>query len=135
VLLAAGWGLFLFAVFDPGRLLLLNRANLPPRLWSALEGERSLAHYLPALTRPEAADLRVATVWGIALVLLLALDVLARRREGVDRLFRGLGLPLSILLGVGVAVDGWARPSDLPPGGTMAPSALVAPVPADAEEP
>ena len=43
--------------------------------------------------------------------LLLALDALARRHERVDRLFRGLGLPLVLLLAIGVAVDGWARRS------------------------
>ena len=108
-LLLAGFGLLVLAVVDPGRLLLVNRANLEPRLWAALEGERSVAHYLPALTRPEAADLRVAAVWVSALALLLGLDWLARRHERVDRVFRGLGLPVVMLLGVGLAIDGWVR--------------------------
>ena len=108
-LLLAGLGLLALAVVDPGRLLLVNRANLEPRLWAALEGERSLAHYLPALTRPEAADLFVATVWACALVLLLGLDFLARRHERVDSAFRGLGLPvvLMLILGVSRLAIGW----------------------------
>jgi hypothetical protein len=108
-LLLVGLGLFMLAVADPGRLLLVNRANLEPRVWAALEGERSLAHYLPALTRPEAADLWIAAVWASALALLLGLDHLARRHEGADRAFRGLGLPVVMLMAVGLVIDGWVR--------------------------
>ena len=46
--------------------------------------------------------------WPRSLALLI-LDRLARTREGVDRLFRGLGLPLVLLLALGLGVDHWAR--------------------------
>jgi hypothetical protein len=93
----------------PGALLLLNRGDRPTRLWAALSGERPIGPYLPSMTAPTPDEWRVAVVWIVALALLLALDVLARRREGVDRVFAGLGLPLVMLLMVGAAVDGWAR--------------------------
>jgi hypothetical protein len=51
------------AVLDPGRLFLLSRANLTPRLWEALAGEASPARYLPSLTRPDPAEWRVLAVW------------------------------------------------------------------------
>ena len=109
-LLAAGVGLIVFAVADPGRSFLLNRANRPSRLWAALSGEGSVGRYLPSLTRPEAADTRVALLWTFALVALLVLDQRARRSETVDRWFRGLGLPVALFLSLGLAVDHWARP-------------------------
>jgi hypothetical protein len=108
-LLALGAGLVLFAVVDPGRLLLLSRANISPRLWDALAGEASLAAYLPSLTHPEAADWRVTAVWAAAILTLLILDGLARSQDRIDRLFRGLGLPLLLLLAAGLAVDYWAK--------------------------
>ena len=40
----------------------------------------------------------------------LALDRFALRRENVDRLFRGLGLPLGALLTLSLLVDWWAKP-------------------------
>ena len=108
-LLAVGASLFLLAVLDPGRLFLLSRANITPRLWEALAGEASPGRYLPSLTRPDAAEWRVAALWLAVIAALLVLDVLARTRERVDRLFRGLGLPLVLLLAVGLGVDHWAR--------------------------
>ncbi|MFI5184983.1 MAG: hypothetical protein ACHQNV_11325, partial [Vicinamibacteria bacterium] len=59
-------------------------------------------------------DRRVAFVWLIALGLLVSLDALALRRKGVDRLFGSAALPLALALGIGIAVDRWARPS-VPP--------------------
>lgn len=113
-LLGGGWALALFMTWDPGALLLLNRANRPTRLWAALSGETPIGRYLPSLTLPDAAEERVALVWVVALVALLALHALARRRNGVDRWFRSLALPLILGLGVGAAVDGWARRGEPP---------------------
>jgi hypothetical protein len=53
-------------------------------------------------------------VWLGALGVLLALDRLARTRDRVDGLFRGLALPLLLFLAVSIAVDRWARPEGLP---------------------
>jgi hypothetical protein len=93
----------------PGALLLLNRGDRPTRLWTALSGDRPLGGYLPSLVSASPDEVRVAIVWVVALAVLLALDALARRRERVDRWFGGLGLPIVLLLAVGLAVDGWAR--------------------------
>jgi hypothetical protein len=93
----------------PGALLLLNRGDRPTRLWAALSGERPLGAYLPSLVSASPDEWRVALVWLAALALLLGLDVAARRRGRLDRLFGGLGLPIVLLLAVGLAVDGWAR--------------------------
>ncbi len=65
--------------------------------------------YLPSLVSRDPADARVAVVWVIALAALLGLDAVARRRDGVDRLFRSFGLPVVLLLAIGIATDVWAR--------------------------
>lgn len=104
----------------PEALLLLNRGDRPTRLWTALSGVRPAGFYLPSLVAATPDDLRVAVVWLGALALLLALDLLARRRPRIDRLFRGLGLPLLLLLLIGATVDGWARRN--PPQTTTAAS-------------
>jgi hypothetical protein len=93
----------------PAALLLLNRGDRPTRLWTALSGERPIATYLPSMVSATADEWRVALVWLGALALLLVLDAAARRRERIDRLFRGLGLPIVLMLAVGIAVDSWAR--------------------------
>jgi hypothetical protein len=93
----------------PGALLLLNRGDRPTRLWEALSGEPPIGRYVPSLVSASPDEVRVAVVWMVALAILWALDVLARRRDRIDRLFGGLGLPVVLLLSVGVAVDGWAR--------------------------
>ena len=116
-LLATGIGLLAFAAVDPGRLLLLNRAGRPSRLLASLSREGSLGRYLPSLTRPDEAEARVAVLWTVALLVLLALDLRARRDDRVDRWFRGLGLPVAVFMSLGLAVDHWARPmSGSPPG-------------------
>jgi hypothetical protein len=102
----------------PGALLLLNRGDRPTRLWAALSGERPLGTYLPSLVSASPDEWRVALVWLAALALLLGLDVAARGRERIDRLFRGLGLPIVLLLAVGMTVDTWARRT--PPENTKA---------------
>jgi hypothetical protein len=104
-----GLGLALFMVSRPGELMLLNRGSRPTRVWDALGGQYPVGRYLPSLVSAEAAEVKVALVWGAALALLLALDAAAHRRAGVDRLFRGLGLPLFLLLAVSLGVDYWAR--------------------------
>ncbi|HEV7503118.1 MAG TPA: hypothetical protein VGQ33_24030 [Vicinamibacteria bacterium] len=119
-LAALGLAATLGMTLRPEALLLLNRGDRPTRLWTALSGERPAGFYLPSLVAAAPDDLRVAAVWLGALAILLALDVLARRRPRVDRLFRGLGLPLLLLLLVGAAVDGWARRT--PPQTTTAAS-------------
>src|SRR5258706_124729 len=93
----------------PAALLLLNRGDRPTRLWAALSGERPIGTYLPSLMSASPDEWRIAVVWLAALALLFGLDAAARRRERIDRLFRGLGLPIVLLLGVGMAVDDWAR--------------------------
>src|SRR5262249_61262068 len=90
-------------------LLLLNRGDRATRWWAALSGERPVGRYLPSLVAPTADEWRVTAVWLIALALLLALDALARRRDHVDRLFKGLGLPIVLLLAGGNGVDGGGR--------------------------
>jgi hypothetical protein len=58
----------------------------------------------------------VAALWVVALLVLFVLDGLAESSDRMDRLFRGLGLPVLLLLAVGLAVDFWARPVPAPVG-------------------
>ncbi len=113
-LLALGWGLAFYTVVEPGRLLLLNRGSRPTRLWAALGGEGALGRYLPGLTDVDGTETRVALLWVVALLVLFVLDGLAEDSDRMDRLFRGLGLPLLLLLAIGLAVDVWARPGPPP---------------------
>jgi hypothetical protein len=99
-LVGTGAALALYAVVDPGRLLLLNRGDRPSRLWTALATvEFDLAQRLPSLVSP-APDWGAVAICAGALAMVLVLDVLALRYEAADRLFRSLGMPL--LLGLGV---------------------------------
>ena len=95
-----------------------NRGDRPTRLWAALSGERPIAAYLPSLVSATPDEWRVAFVWLAALAVVLFLDVAARRHERLDRLFRGLGLPIVLMLAIGIAVDTWARRA--PPESTKA---------------
>jgi hypothetical protein len=116
---ALGLGLAVFMAADPGALLLLNRANRPTRVWAALSGDVPLGRYLPSLTLADPVEARVAALWLAALGLLLVLHTLARTRDQIDGFFRGLVLPVVMLLGVGVAVDTWARAG--PPASPVGP--------------
>jgi hypothetical protein len=115
-LLGLGYGLGLYMVVEPGRLLLLNRGSRPTRLWEALGGEGALGRYLPGLTDVDGAEVRVAALWAVALLVLFVLDGLAEHGGRTDRLFRGLGLPLALLVAIGLAVDLWARSAPAPAG-------------------
>ncbi|HVR69430.1 MAG TPA: hypothetical protein VMT87_01185 [Vicinamibacteria bacterium] len=108
-LAAIGFALALFATARPGDLLLLNRGDRPTRLWAALSGDVSFERYLPSLVGGSAGEWRVAAVWAAAILALLLLDRLAMGRDLIDRLFRGLGLPLGTALVVSLLVDYWAR--------------------------
>jgi hypothetical protein len=112
-LLAIGTALALFMAVQPGERLMLNRGSRPTRVWAALSGETPVERYLPSLVLNAGPEQRVAMLWAGAIVLLLGLHALARRRAHVDEaLFRGLGLPLVLLLAVGILVDRWARTDD-----------------------
>lgn len=65
----------------------------------------------PYPNRPPAAEQRVAISLGAVVLLLLALDCLALTRDGVDRGFRRLVLPVLLLCAHVLVVDFWARPS------------------------
>jgi hypothetical protein len=108
-LVAAGFGLLLFMTARPAELMLLNRGDRPTRAWAALSAETPVERYLPSLVAGGGDEMRVALVWVVALAALIVLDRLALRRDDVDRLFRGLGLAVTLLLAIGVLVDLWAR--------------------------
>jgi hypothetical protein len=110
-LLSVGFAIVAYTTVDPGRLMLLNRRNRPTRLWTALSGEGDIGRYLPSLTHPDGAEIRVAALWLVALVVLLALDAASRPWARANQSFGGVGLPVALLLAVGVGVDYWARPS------------------------
>jgi hypothetical protein len=104
---------------EPREMRMIGARDGPPKAFEMLAGEASLSRYLPHLSSragttqppwgPPAAEGRVAAVCVLALLGLLALDRLALSREGVDRWFRGLALPLLLFLAVSVGVDRWAR--------------------------
>ena len=124
VLAAAGLVLAAVAIANPGALLLVNRGDRPTRLWAALSGDWPIERYLPSLVFGPGGELRVAAVWVGALMALLILDVLARRRDRADRAFRSGALPIALGLAIGVLVDAWARPAEMetaPAGVTITP--------------
>jgi hypothetical protein len=108
-LASIGLALALFATGRPGDLLLVNRGDRPTRLWAALSGDAPVERYLPSLVSASPGEWRVAVLWLAAIVSLLVVDRLAIRRNRVDRLFEGLGLPLAVWLGLSLLVDYWAR--------------------------
>jgi hypothetical protein len=104
-----GFALTLLMVVRPSETLLLNVKEEAPRALAALTDEGFVERYLPNFTSAEPADRRVCLVWAAALLLLLALDQLALRREAVDRLFGSPGLSIGLLLLIGGTIDLWAR--------------------------
>jgi hypothetical protein len=108
-LLALGFSVVLFMSARPGELMLLNRGDRPTRVWEALSGEVPVGRYLPSLVQPDPSEMRVAALWLGAVALLLVLDRRACTSDRVDGWFRGLGLPVVLLLALGAAVDYWAR--------------------------
>jgi hypothetical protein len=130
-LVAAGLGLALLMFAEPRQMRMVNGRHGPPQVFELLAGEVSVSRYLPFPTsragstappwEPPPSEARVTAVWVAALGLLLLLDRLAHRRDRVDRLFRGVALPLALSLAVSVAVDRWARPGG--PPATAAPAA------------
>jgi hypothetical protein len=121
-LLALSFALAVFMAWEPRETMMLNGRDQPPRVWEALQGSVSPGRYLPRLSsrlgstappwRPPEAEKRVAVLWVGALGALLVLDRLARRRDDVDRWFRGLALPLAAFLLLSIGVDRWARAGD-----------------------
>jgi hypothetical protein len=102
-----GGALALFMAARPEALLMLNRGDRPTRVWAALSGATPVGRYLPSIVAASASDVRLTALWLGLVVLILALDVVARRRKEVDGLFRSLGFPLVLLLVAGVAADTW----------------------------
>jgi hypothetical protein len=124
-LVASGLGLALVMFAEPRAMRMVTGREGPPQVLELLAGAVSLSRYLPFLSsrmgslappwEPPASEAWVAALWVAALGALLLLDVLALTRDRVDRLFRGLLLPILLFLAVSVAVDRWARPEG-PPG-------------------
>jgi hypothetical protein len=118
-LVGVGVCLALLMSAEPREMRTINTRDGPLMALELLDGEVSPARYLPRLTsrrgterppwRPPVAEVQVALVWAAAILLLIGLDRLARSRERVDRAFRGLALPVGLLLLVTLAVDYWAR--------------------------
>jgi hypothetical protein len=123
-LLAAGLGLAFLMFAEPRAMRMVNGRHGPPQVFELVAGDVSPSRYLPYPSsragstappwEPPPSEARVMAVWVVALGLLLLLDRLARSRDRVDRCFRGLALPLLLLLAVSIAVDRWARPEGVP---------------------
>ena len=139
-LLLAGYGLALLMSAEPRAMRMVHTRDGELHALELVRGDVSPARYLPRLTsrrgsdappwQPPAAEVRVALVWAAAIGLLLGLDRLSRARPRLDAAFRGLALPLALLLVVTVAVDRWAR-ADEPPGASAGTSPASAPVTGD----
>jgi hypothetical protein len=107
-LLAAGFALAAVLCWPPAEMRVLNVKHEAPYGLSWLSDPEVAGRYLPNFTSRDPSDERVCVAWVAAALLLLGLDVAARRRPEVDRLFRTPALPVLLLLAVGVAVDVWA---------------------------
>ncbi len=105
-LLVAGHVLLGFLVLRVSDLLLVARGARPTRLWAALSGPIDVQRYLPSLVASEPSDWAIAAAWMLALAVVVALDVAARRGNArAERCFRpalavGLGLALTVFVDV-----------------------------------
>jgi hypothetical protein len=118
-LAASGIALALMMSVEPREMRMIHTRDGDLRVFDMLAGDVSPSRYLPRLTsrlgterppwRPPVAEVRVALVWAAALLALVALERMARSRERLERVFRGLALPVGLLLVVTLAVDYWAR--------------------------
>ncbi|HYN02433.1 MAG TPA: hypothetical protein VE359_08310 [Vicinamibacteria bacterium] len=104
-LLLTGAVLSVVAVAEPTARVLLNRGNRPTRLWAVLSDAVPIGDYLPTLTHASERDARLALVWMVALVLLLALDRAAQVRPRIDRAFSSFAAAVMAGLLLGVAID------------------------------
>jgi hypothetical protein len=73
-LAALGMALGLYAIADPGDLLLVNRGDRPTRLWASLFGDGSIERLLPSLVAGTGRDWQIAGAWLAAIALILLLD-------------------------------------------------------------
>ena len=64
-----------------------------------------IGDYLPTLTHASERDARLALVWIVALLLLLALDRLAQVRPRLDRAFSSFAVAVMAGLLLGVVID------------------------------
>jgi hypothetical protein len=94
------------AVWHPAELFVVHAKHDLPRLFTWLFGENVAAHFLPGFTIAGDRDPWPRVVWSAAFVAVLALDALALRYEGIDRLFRSLFFPLglALLIALGLAL-------------------------------
>jgi hypothetical protein len=104
-LLLTGAVLSVVAVAEPAARVLLNRGNRPTRLWAVLSDAVPIGDYLPTLTHASERDTRLALVWIVALLVLLALDRLAQVRPRLDRAFSSFGAAVMAALLLGVVID------------------------------
>jgi hypothetical protein len=108
-LLGAGYAWLLLLTAQPRDMLLLNVKHEAPYGFAWLSDAATAARYLPNFTSRDLADGRVCVVWIALALAALTLDVLARKRERIDRWFHSPALPLATLVLAGAAVDLWAR--------------------------
>ncbi len=110
-LLVTGHVLLGFLVLRVSDLLLVARGARPTRLWEALSGPIDVQRYLPSMVAAEAADWAIAAAWTLALVVLLALDVAARRGSVRSERCFGPVLAIGLALALTVFVDRVVRPA------------------------
>lgn len=118
-LVATGFAVALLMSVEPREMRMIHTRDGDLRAFDLLAGDVSPSRYLPRLTsrlgtdrppwRPPVAEVHVALVWAAALLGLITLDRLSRRRPRLDQAFRGLTLPVGLVLLVTVAIDYWAR--------------------------
>jgi hypothetical protein len=97
-LLAIGLGLLVFMSLEPAETRMVNGRDEPTRVWTALQGTRPVDAFLPHLARRAGPDWLAASLLASFLCGLLVLDALALRSDRVDALFRGLALPVGLVV-------------------------------------